>query len=137
MYVCMYIYIYIYIYTHIRLDKIIDLDVCSPQPKAPRRGEMPGAASQRRKPKRGRRGDAKPSCVILVLTLLALALSLSLSVLLCGITTTLWKKKVGFLSVHFGIATMSNHRQSYFLHPHRTLHARTRTWLPRRPSEKQ
>ena len=45
--------------------------------------------------------------------------------------------KLGFLSVHFGITTMSNHRQSYFLHSDRTLHARTRTWLPRRPSEKQ
>ena len=33
--------------------------------------------------------------------------------------TTLWKKKVGFLSVHFGMTTMSNHRQSYFLHSDR------------------
>ena len=52
-------------------------------------------------------------------------------------TTTLWRKNNGSLSVHFGIATMSNHRQSYFIHSDRTLHARTRTWLPLRPSEKQ
>ena len=52
-------------------------------------------------------------------------------------TTTLWKRQVGFLSVLFDITTMSNHRQSYCLHCDRTLHARTRTWLSHRPSEKQ
>ena len=54
-----------------------------------------------------------------------------------GGPTTLWNRKAGFLSVHFDITTMSNHRQSCVLHSDRTLHARTRTWLPRRPSEKQ